>query len=107
MKKPDRPSGTPPPRASTGEDEIQRRFPNVYAHLADETWDDGTARVTSTLFVFMEGYRWKCMFKDRAAGLVAFLTADQLLDLFELAERHLVSGTLDWKHDRKPTGRGR
>jgi hypothetical protein len=59
------------------------------------------------LFIFCEGCRWKCMFKDRGEGLIAFYTAHTQAELFESIELHLASGSVDWKKDRKPAGRGR
>lgn len=90
-----------------GDDPIATSYPLLYAHLADETWDDGTSRVTSTLFLFMEGYRWKCMFKDRNESQIAFYTAHTLDELFCTIEGHLAHDAVDWKRDRKPAGRGR
>lgn len=83
------------------------RHPALAEFLSSEVWDDGTERQTGTLFLFIVSGRWRCMLKDRALGLISFWSAQALDELWMLLETGLQEGTVDWKSDRKPAGRGR
>lgn len=107
MKRPSKPGAGVPLEHARVDDPVAQRCPLLWEHMSAEQYDDGTARVTSTLFLFLEGCRWKCMFKDRQEGKIAFYTAHSLAELLDTIESHLRTDSVDWKHDRKPAGRGR
>lgn len=105
MKKPAKSGAGVPLEHAKVDDPMAKTHPQLWEHLSAETWDDGSPRITTTLFVFMEGFRWKCMLKDRYANCVAFHTAHTLSELLEGLEERLGNGTIDWRADRKPSGR--
>ena len=104
MQRPKKTDVGSPVRYPVKDDMFMSPFPLLTARLNDEEWDDGVARKTDTLFLFMEAGRWKCMLKDRDAGKIAFYTAHTMAELFECIEAHLRSDAVDWKVDRKPAG---
>lgn len=107
MKKPESTSGEPFTSEDHDDAEFVKRFPQLAEFLMDETWDDGSPRTTGTLFVFSSGSSWKVMLKDRDGDRTAFLTAPTLLGLWSALDEALCNGRLDWRADRKPSGRGR
>lgn len=87
--------------------EMDSRYPCLREYLGVTQWADGTARKTSTLFVFADGTCLKGMVKDRDRNKVAFFTAETWEELLDRIERALLSGSADWRVDRQATGRGR
>lgn len=87
--------------------ELHRLYPCLAAHVCDDRWDDGAARVPSTLFIFHDGSRFKVMLKDREAETVAFLSSETFQGLLEGLEVGLANGTLDWRVDRQSNRRKR
>ena len=86
-------------------DVLSQTHPLLFERLTDGSWDDGASRETDTLFLFHDGVRWKCMLKDRAQGLVAFVSSNCLQGLWDALECGLAAGTLDWRRDRQLGGK--
>jgi|HubBroStandDraft_1064217.scaffolds.fasta_scaffold193075_2 hypothetical protein len=107
MKKPAKGPAAVPLAHARGDDAFMAQYPLLSERMYVEAWEDGSARPTDTLFLFTESGRWKCMLKDRHAGMIAFYTAHSIQELFETIEGHLRADAVDWKVDRKPAGRGR
>lgn len=101
MRRPDvssRPAADGPARS---DDVLSRTHPGLFERLTDDRWDDGSAREPDTLFIFHDGARWKCMLKDRSAGLVAFVSSGCFQGLLDALESGLATSTLDWRADRQ------
>jgi hypothetical protein len=107
MKKPESKESRSLSHVDHEDSEFVERFSDLSAFLMDETWDDGSPRVTGTLFVFASGTVWKVMLKCRDTNRTAFLTANTLLGLWAALDEALSAGRMDWRDDRKPAGRGR
>lgn len=82
-------------------------YPLLWEHLSATKFADGSPRETSTLLVFFDGQGWKVALKDRAEGEVAFITTQELSLAWDVLERGLGAGTLDWKPDQFARGKGR
>jgi hypothetical protein len=80
-------------------------YPLLWEHLSAESYDDGSSRQTSTLFIFIADGAFKIMLKDRQEGLVWFKTASSPEVAFASYEADLASNGGDWRRDR-PTGKG-
>lgn len=107
MKKPDRLAPGAVPRAVGRDEAFAKKYPRLWEHLSEEVWDDGSVRATSTLFLFVDGGKWKCMLKDRSLGLVVFFTADDMVGVLSAAEKALAADSVDWRPDRPAARRGR
>lgn len=80
-------------------------LPLLWEHLVHRTYEDGTARVTSSLTLFFEEGTWKACLSDRDNGLVAFVAGNEVLSLAFSLEAGLSAATLDWRPARKPSKR--
>ncbi len=74
--------------------------PALYEFVALTTYEDGSPRTPGSFTIFQktEGGIGICI-SDKDTGEVAFAVADCFTTLFEVVERKLTVGTLDW---RKP-----
>lgn len=107
MKKPVAAGGSPAPATRLAVSAFAVSYPTLHEWMSTQTWEDGTARATTTLFLFVDQGVLKAMLKDRDAGQVAFASAEALDDLLGHLEERLKAGTVEWKVDRPPAGRGR
>jgi hypothetical protein len=107
MKKPEKHGAGWIPPVAARDCGFASRYPTLWEHLAEETWDDGSKRETSTLFWFVDAGLWKCMLKDRSAGLVAFWTGPTMEAVLDSIEVALCNNSVDWRRDRPAQGRGR
>jgi hypothetical protein len=107
MKRPEsgRPGEIPPLPAV--DEEFERKYPTLWEYLTCDTWEDGSPRATTTMFLFVSGGRWTCMLKDRALEKVCFSTHDTLAELLASREEALCDGRADWRTERSAPGRGR
>jgi len=77
--------------------EFEKDYPNLFAFLTGDRWDDGTARATGTLLLFtQDGYLKACL-NDRALDRSCFVTGPSLTLLFDVAEDGLAEDLLDWR----------
>lgn len=105
MQKPPKGERGHPRSAVDRPDLMLAAYPRLLERLTHDRWDDGSDRVTDTLFLFHDGCRWKVMLKDREAGCVAFVSSDVFQGLLDALEAGLAAGTLDWRADRQAKGR--
>ena len=83
-------------------DEVLRGWlPHVHDHLAEQEWEDGKKRVTSTLLLFCEAGMWKARLNDRSAKISAWVSGESWEALLEAIERGLAAESLEWRADRK------
>lgn len=85
-----------------------KRWPVLTEWLSSSVWEDGTARVTSTLSISVGDGRWKGRVNDRDAIKVAFLSSETLEGLLDALERGLSKNLVEWKEDEfgKPKKKG-
>jgi hypothetical protein len=107
LKRPPTGGQSPTSSAELCDAEFRLSYPAMYEYVALTSFEDGTARQTSTIYLFTDGGKWKLLFKDRDGSRCFFVTADDLTTALETAERQLQDGRADWRADRPPTaGRG-
>jgi hypothetical protein len=93
------------PSARVGE--LSGLCPAIGEWLTCTEGADGKPRQTATVLVFTEGGLWKCCFRDRDGGEVAFLSGQTPLDLLTSLEAGLVANSLDWRPERSGQRPGR
>lgn len=69
--------------------------------LTEETWPDGSERVSGSMTVFREGAKIKCCLSDKDQGTLAFVSAATWTDLLEWVEAALRGQQLDWRPQRE------
>jgi hypothetical protein len=80
-------------------------YPSLWEWLFASQWpDDGSARETGTVLLFVEGGQLKAMFNDRAQSLLAFMTLGSSGDVLGDLEAALAGGRMDWRSPRPKTG---
>ena len=99
MKRPDTPlpqgggsHGTP------GDPRFKEDYPTLWEMLTCVRWEDGAARETSTLMVFVEGSMWKVQLRDRALQRALWRSGDSLDDcLIEIEGAVSQQSCGDWR----------
>lgn len=82
-------------------------FPQLCDYLCTEAWDDGLARRTSTITVFVEDGLVKLCLADRALSRNTFVSAATFSEaLCELEER-LAAGRVEWRPQVRQEGNGK
>ena len=79
-------------------------FPNVWEYLTGLAWEDGSARQTSTLLVFVEDGMCKMCINDRALGRKAWATGPTPEAAITSLESCLASGAVEWRLDKAGGG---
>jgi len=103
LKRPKAIEGGVLPAQDAVDGEFSSRYPTLWDYLSQAAWEDGKARQTSTLFIFLDDGKWTVMLKDRDRELVAFFKAERLTVCLTLIEDALCSDSVDWRADRKAT----
>lgn len=80
------------------------KYPQLWAYLSQKVWDDGTARQPSSLLVFEQDGIFKCMVRDKDAGLCCWVASPTLSELFSAIEAALVDPGTEWRVDRQQEG---
>lgn len=76
---------------------FQGRFPTLYEYLTCDKWEDGTARATSTLLLFLDAGILKGCINDRAMSRSLFVGGSTLQSLLEAAEEALRAENPGWR----------
>jgi len=97
-----RPQATarPNPTVAFKDDDMEKKFPNLYAMLTDVTWEDGSQRRTSTLLFFVEDGTMKACLNDRACHRSAFFSGPSMPALLIVIEEKLLDDIVEWKPHR-------
>jgi len=85
---------------------FQKKWPTLFDHLTQTTWDDGTARQTSTLLIFAADGMLKALLKDREAVMTLWASAATLETLLGTLERAARDPDAEWRADRQEGGGG-
>lgn len=87
---------------------LTESLPSLAEFLSETVWEDGTARQTGTLMVFVEEGRWKGWLHDRDQGCSAFLSNTTLSNLLACLDTALAGDEVEWRPDRpRPSGGSR
>jgi hypothetical protein len=76
-------------------------FPALWSELTCTQWEDGTARDTSSLTIFLQDGWLKGCLRDKGNDRVAFVSGDSLEKVLEGLNEGLSDDTLDWRRDRE------
>lgn len=79
-------------------------FPHLWSFMTQTRWEDGTARLPSTVSVFLQHGKWTACLTEKNWGLILFATADRLEGLWEALDARLAEPKADWRQDRKVAG---
>lgn len=96
-----REDGTRAMRAALDQDPVLSAYPTLCGYLADQSWDDGSERVTSTLLFFVEEARVKVCLNDRHNARSLWSSGKQVDTALESLECMLNTEEPDWKASRQ------
>lgn len=80
-------------------DLLKGHYPALAEWLTAAVYEDGTRREAPTLTIWASGGQWRLSLKDRAEGLVMWLSAEKLLEVMQLAELFCLSEEGPWRVD--------
>lgn len=98
MRKKDR-AKTPGAGLHASPDLLRGHYPKLAEWLTSAQYDDRTPREAPTVTLWASGGQWKMTLKDRAEGLVMWLSAEKLLELLMLAEQFCQEEEGPWRVD--------
>lgn len=76
------------------------KFPNIAEFMTAATFEGSSERRDAPTVTFWAlGGLWKASVKDKAEGLVMFLSADTFLELVQLIELYVLEAEAPWKYD--------
>jgi hypothetical protein len=78
-----------------------RRWPALWEYLTLTKWDDGKARLPSTLGLFLGDTGFVGSLNDRAMGRTLWRSADTLLGVLDALEEAIQEGNPDWRRNRQ------
>lgn len=93
------------PAKTAHDEEFQTLYPFIWDMLTVDAIDK-VPRATSTLFFFVEEGVAKLCINDRDLGRMCFVSGYSFRACLEAIEQGLVSGTLDWRADRRAKKKG-
>lgn len=97
MKKPDdRPASAGSARP-TSDATFYNRCPQLHDYMTCCSWEDGSARVTSTVMFLLEDGTWKGCLNDRALERSLWRSGASLADVLDCLEAALVTQSNDWR----------
>jgi hypothetical protein len=82
-------------------------YPAVWCELTCDHWEDGSARETSSLTLFLQEGLLKGCLRDRGNDRVTFVSGDSLERVLQALEDGLSTDSLDWRRDREQRARPR
>lgn len=103
LKRPEPLSGNGGVPASAAEGMLPKSYPTLFAMLSDSSYEDGSARQTATLLMFVEGGTVKLCLNDRDNGRTAWAAATSLENAMKSLEGRLVKDQVEWR----PSGQGK
>lgn len=75
-------------------------YPNLSEFMTAAQFEgDGDRREAPTITVWASGGQWKASVKDRAEGLVMWLSADSWAELWQMVDLMCLESTAPWRHD--------
>lgn len=104
LKKPTATSGAGSVPAGYLDPTFAKEYPTLWQYLTQTTWEDGTPREPSSLLIFPQDGVFKCMVRDKAAGLCLWVACRQMSQLLDAVESALADPVAEWRHDRQGAG---
>jgi len=98
MKRKD-PQSVPGLASHASPDLIKGHYPNLAEFLTCAAYEDGARREAPTITLWAQSGQWKMSVKDRAEGLVMWLSAEKLLELLQMAELFVLESDAPWRID--------
>lgn len=89
---------------SVERDEIATLCPTLWEYMTATTWDDGSARLPSSLLLFAQDGMLKGMLRDRDAGLCLWVAGSSISGLLGVLEAALLDPQTEWRVDRQQPG---
>lgn len=80
---------------------FKKTFPNTFAFLMDEKYDNNEARVPGSFSIFAKGGCITVAVNDKDRGLVAFVNSGTWHEVWELIERGIRDDSFEWKRGVK------
>lgn len=80
-------------------------FPTLAAYLGDDTWEDGSPRLRSTLILFAEDDLYKMCLTDKDNDMTLWVASKTMWGLLGAMEGRLNDPEADWKKRKAPTQR--
>lgn len=75
-------------------------FPNLGEFMTAAVFEEtGERRESPTVTIWCSGGQWKASVKDRAEGLVMWLSADSALELLQMTDLMCLESEGPWRHD--------
>lgn len=79
---------------------LSENFPSLHEFLTAGTFDDEKdRREAPTITFWAQGGQWKCSVRDRAEGLVLWLSGPDLKELMQMLELFVLDDSAPWRHD--------
>lgn len=79
---------------------LVEQFPNLAEFMTCAVFEGSNERRDApTLTFWAQGGLWKAAVKDKAEGLVMFLSAETFLDLVQLIELYVLEAEGPWRYD--------
>lgn len=76
---------------------LESEFPTLYEYLTSRNWADGSARLTTTLLIFVDNGVLRVCVNDRDNNRSAFVTATTLAAALASIETRLCGETMEWR----------
>lgn len=86
-------------RLHASPDLLKGHYPNLAEFLTTGVYEDGERRESPTITLWASGGQWKAILKDRAEGLVMWLSEEKLLALLMMAEQMCLEEDGPWRVD--------
>jgi hypothetical protein len=87
--------------------EFLNNYPSVYAYLTQTEYNDGTARVTATITLYVDSRCLTLILNDRENNRSVFINGSSLYGAFTALDEALTSGSADWRSKKSsPPGTG-
>lgn len=97
MRRPVVPDSASRAGGDVSDEKFAKKFPLVLEHLTHAEWEDGGARETSTLTIFVEEGLVKIGLNDRDAQRTLYRSADTLEGAIAAVEKALAGPGADWR----------
>lgn len=97
MQRPSVRSGAPGGDGPPSDPAFAKRCPQLWAHLTDRQWDDGSEREGSTFLVLAEGPVVKIWLNDRAMGRSLWVAGPSLQGALDAVEAALNDPQAGWR----------